>query len=95
MTRQKDTPHCQGRLSGGAGKIQVYEAGQRTYPLCAGLYAENTIKIRSIKQYPRAALFNALSTNGSYHTSVVFHDMASGKLMPPKQKYTCCLMAGD
>lgn len=49
---------------------------------------ENTTKIRNIKQYLRAALFNALSTIGSYYTSLVSHDMASGKLTPPKREYT-------
>lgn len=41
---------------------------------------ENTTKIRNIKQYLRAALFNAPSTIGNYYTSLVAHDMASGAL---------------
>ena len=41
---------------------------------------ENTTKIRNIKQYLRAVLFNAPSTIGNYYTSLVAHDMASGKL---------------
>ena len=45
---------------------------------------ENTTKIRNIKQYLRAALFNAPSTIGSYYTSLVAHNMASGALTPPK-----------
>ncbi|MCQ5089490.1 DUF6017 domain-containing protein [Ruthenibacterium lactatiformans] len=45
---------------------------------------ENTTKIRNIKQYLRAALFNAPSTIGSYYTSLVSHDMASGGLSRPK-----------
>ena len=45
---------------------------------------ENTTKIRNIKQYLRAALFNAPSTIGSYYTSLVSHDMASGALSRPK-----------
>lgn len=49
---------------------------------------ENTTKIRNIKQYLRAALFNAPSTIGSYYTSLVSHDMASGALTPPKREYT-------
>jgi len=48
---------------------------------------ENTTKIRNIKQYLRAALFNAPSTIGNYYTSLVSHDMASGKLTPPKREY--------
>ena len=42
--------------------------------------SENTTKIRNIKQYLRAVLFNAPSTIGNYYTSLVAHDMASGKL---------------
>ena len=41
---------------------------------------ENTTKIRNIKQYLKAVLFNAPSTIDSYYTSLVAHDMASGKL---------------
>ena len=42
--------------------------------------SENTTKIRNIKQYLRAVLFNAPSTIGNYYTSLVAHDMASGLL---------------
>ena len=49
--------------------------------------SENTTKIRNIKQYMKAALFNAPSTIGSYYTSLVAHDMASGALAPRKPKY--------
>ncbi|EHO49703.1 hypothetical protein HMPREF9099_02801 [Lachnospiraceae bacterium oral taxon 082 str. F0431] len=45
---------------------------------------ENTTKIRNIKQYLKAALFNAPSTIGNYYTSLVAHDMASGALSPKK-----------
>ena len=48
---------------------------------------ENTTKIRNIKQYLKAALFNAPSTIGSYYTSLVAHDMASGALSPKKPQY--------
>ena len=46
---------------------------------------ENTTKIRNIKQYLRAVLFNAPSTIDSYYTSLVAHDMANGLLTPPRQ----------
>ena len=36
---------------------------------------ENTTKARNIKQYLKAALFNAPSTIGNYYTSLVNHDM--------------------
>ena len=41
---------------------------------------ENTTKIRNIKQYLKAALFNAPSTIGNYYTSLVAHDMATGQI---------------
>ena len=39
---------------------------------------ENTTKIRNIKQYLRAVLFNAPSTIDNYYTALVAHDMAAG-----------------
>ena len=48
---------------------------------------ENTTKIRNIKQYLKAVLFNAPSTIDSYYTSLVAHDMASGTLAPGKPKF--------
>ena len=48
---------------------------------------ENTTKIRNIKQYLRAVLFNAPSTIDNYYTSLVAHDMASGALAPRKPKF--------
>ena len=48
---------------------------------------ENTTKIRNIKQYLRAALFNAPSTIGNYYASLVAHDMASGALAPRKPQF--------
>ena len=53
---------------------------------------ENTTKIRNIKQYLRAVLFNAPSTIDSYYTALVAHDMASGAWGKPKggiPDYTC------
>ena len=53
---------------------------------------ENTTKIRNIKQYLRAVLFNAPSTIDSYYTALVAHDMASGAWAKPKDgipDYTC------
>ena len=48
---------------------------------------ENTTKIRNIKQYLRAVLFNAPTTIDSYYTALVAHDMANGVLAPKKPKY--------
>ena len=53
---------------------------------------ENTTKIRNIKQYLKAVLFNAPSTIDSYYTALVAHDMASGAWAKPKggiPDYTC------
>ena len=55
---------------------------------------ENTTKIRNIKQYMKAALFNAPSTIGNYYTSLVSHDMADGTFYGKPKKsgipdYTC------
>ena len=36
---------------------------------------ENTTKVRNIKQYIKAVLFNAPSTIGNYYTALVNHDM--------------------
>lgn len=41
---------------------------------------ENTTKIRNIRQYLKAVLFNAPTTIDSYYTALVAHDMASGKI---------------
>ena len=45
---------------------------------------KNTTEIRNIKKYLLAVLFNAPSTIDSYYTSLVSHDMASGKLSGKK-----------
>ena len=46
---------------------------------------ENTTEIRNIKQYLKAALFNAPSTISSFFTSLVAHDMASDDWGKPKK----------
>ena len=55
---------------------------------------ENTTKIRNIKQYMKAALFNAPSTIGNYYTSLVSHDMYGGSTIQSARSkgipdYTC------
>ena len=53
---------------------------------------ENTTKIRNIKQYLRAVLFNAPSTIDNYYTALVAHDMASpdwGKSKSGIPDYSC------
>ena len=39
---------------------------------------ENTTEVRNIKQYLKAALFNAPSTIDSYYTALVNHDLHGG-----------------
>ena len=56
--------------------------------------SENTTKIRNIKQYLKAVLFNAPSTIGSYYTSLVSHDMYGGRTIQSARSkgipdYTC------
>ncbi|MCF0126951.1 MAG: hypothetical protein HUJ70_00200 [Pseudobutyrivibrio sp.] len=41
---------------------------------------ENTTLIRSMKQYLLAALYNAPLTISNYYSSLVKHDMATGKI---------------
>lgn len=45
---------------------------------------ENTTKVRNIKQYLRAMLFNAPSTISNYYTALVAHDMAQPDWGKPK-----------
>ena len=40
---------------------------------------ENTTKVRNIKQYLKAVLFNAPSTIDSYYTALVNHDFYGSK----------------
>ena len=40
---------------------------------------ENTTKVRNIKQYLKAVLFNAPSTIDSYYTALVNHDLYGGE----------------
>lgn len=50
---------------------------------------QNTTKIRNIKKYLLAVLFNAPNTIDSYYTALVAHDMASGAfLSQEKEDYT-------
>lgn len=45
---------------------------------------ENTTRVRNIKQYLRAMLFNAPSTISNYYTALVAHDMAQPDWGKPK-----------
>ena len=51
-----------------------------------GCMKENTTKIRNIKQYLKAVLFNAPNTIDSYYTALVNHDMYGGSRFPD---YSC------
>ena len=55
---------------------------------------ENTTKIRNIKQYLKAVLFNAPNTIDSYYTALVNHDMYGGRTIQSARSkgipdYTC------
>lgn len=50
---------------------------------------ENTTKIRNIKKYLLAVLFNAPSTINGYYTALVAHDMANGPLSPKADEPEC------
>ena len=53
---------------------------------------ENTTRVRNIKQYLRATLFNAPSTINNYYTALVAHDMAQPDWGKPKSglpDYSC------
>ena len=71
-----------GRLPGRAVKSKFMKLDGEHIRFVLDCMRENTTKIRNIKQYPQAALFNAPSTIGNYYTSLVAHDMASGALSP-------------
>ena len=56
--------------------------------------SENTTKIRNIKQYLKAVLFNAPNTIDSYYTALVNHDMYGGRTFQSARSkgipdYTC------
>ena len=53
---------------------------------------ENTTRVRNIKQYLQAMLFNAPSTINNYYTALVAHDMAQPDWGKPKSglpDYSC------
>ncbi len=47
---------------------------------------QNTTKIRNIKKYLLAVLFNAPNTIDSYYTALVAHDMASGAFLSQERE---------
>ena len=47
---------------------------------------QNTTKIRNIKKYLLAVLFNAPNTIDSYYTALVAHDMASGVFLSQERE---------
>ena len=55
--------------------------------------SENTTRVRNIKQYLKAVLFNAPSTEGHYYTALVAHDMAQPDWGKPRKSgipdYSC------
>lgn len=68
------------RISGDEKPIQVVKSrymklNQEHIGYVLDCFRENTTKVRNIKQYLLASLYNAPMTIGSYYTALVQHDM--------------------
>ena len=68
------------RISGDEKPIQVVKSrlmklSQEHIEYVLDCFRENTTKVRNIKQYLLASLYNAPMTIGSYYTALVQHDM--------------------
>ena len=68
------------RISGDEKPIQVVKSrlmklSQEHIEYVLDCFRENTTKVRNIKQYLLASLYNASMTIGSYYTALVQHDM--------------------
>ena len=57
-------------------KAKYLKLGSHHIEFVMDCLRDNTTKVRNIKQYLRAMLFNAPSTINSYYASLVAHDMA-------------------
>ena len=57
-------------------KAKFLKLGSHHIEFVMDCLRDNTTKVRNIKQYLRAMLFNAPSTINSYYASLVAHDMA-------------------
>ena len=71
----KDNPYCRGRLPRRIGEIQFLKLNSSHIEFVLDCMRENTTKVRNIKQYLKAVLFNAPSTIDSYYTALVNHDL--------------------
>ena len=60
------------------GRFMKLDSGHIQYVMAC--MKENTTKVRSIRQYLLAALYNAPITIGSYYQALVNNDMATGKI---------------
>ncbi|SCY10919.1 DUF6017 domain-containing protein [Butyrivibrio sp. INlla14] len=60
------------------GRFMKLNSSHVEYAL--GCINETTTKVRNMKQYMLAALYNAPVTIDSYYTTLVHHDMAEGKI---------------
>ena len=75
--RRKVHPRLRLRLPGRGGQVAAAQAGRRAHPLCAEVPArEHVAKVKNIKQYLLAALYNAPVTINSYYSALVSHDLA-------------------
>ena len=63
-------------FSDAEGKTKFLKLDSHHIEFVMDCLRDNTTKVRNIKQYLRAMLFNAPSTINSYYASLVAHDMA-------------------
>lgn len=61
-------------------KSQLMKLDSSHIEFVLGCMHENTTRIRNVKQYILASLYNAPLTINNYYTSLVHHDMATGKI---------------
>ena len=57
------------------GAAPARDSGDVFLTIMLDCFRDNTTKVRNIKQYLLASLYNAPMTIGSYYTALVQHDM--------------------
>ena len=76
----KDNPYRRGRTTPpNLVKSKFMKLNSSHVEFVLDCMRENTTKIRNIKQYLKAVLFNAPSTIDSYYTALVNHDFYGSK----------------
>ena len=75
----KDNPYCRGDYPAELVKSKFLKLNSSHIEFVLDCMRENTTKVRNIKQYLKAVLFNAPSTIDSYYTALVNHDLYGGE----------------